>query len=407
MSGRTAMRSMPGELNRQAGGASRGAGNVIVPGTPPSGESDNDVVPVTQAPPPPPPVPMGPFNLHPPVARDPRPGRPFNPTGGALLPVPVLQAALKRRADVFTTEFPEQPRKRRRGEQDVDESDDLNELKARAQHQKSDGEFLVEQKKLLLDCLKTEFASIRDHCVLSDAVIFGAKLLKVVEADTKNVENMAEKSARVDSAALSNEKEWITMVDASDVKLQDSKDYTKTLVAYNKEGVSIVEALLADVATKAAAAKKAASTAKKATDAAQLKHLATKSELQECKALLGKRTEVLTIFKQVSVVPYCSVCMAKIGFGTTTPIYRMSCGKSCCLFCKNGHMQRCDCASSCTIDYEIAPEDYFSEIEFTRWHVMDNYESSVVDCQDQYETVPAALDAFRLDQHERLHRKRA
>jgi hypothetical protein len=419
-----ARRSLAAALNGPAGGAAP-ADNVIVPGTPSSGESDDEWTSVAHCPPPahfrpiasaPPgavnfqPVardprllvsaPPGAVNFQP-VARDPRPERPSNASVGTSY-VRHMPSALRHRADAFTTAAPEMPRKRRR-EEEVDETEDFKEIKTRAKLQKVDGEFMTEQKKFLLDCLKTEFDGIKDEYVFIDVVNFGAKLLRVVEADTKNVENMASKAALVDTVAISNEKEWIELSDAADAKLQAYKEHNKVLETHGKEGASIVKALVAEVILKADLARKADHTAKNAATAANLKHATTTRELRECKALLAKRTEVLDMFKQVSVIPYCGKCMAKVGFTLSDSIYRMTCGKLRCNFCKQADVcERAVCDGTCRVAYEITAEDYLEEIEFARKHVMDNYEPNVIDCQNEYEDVPPALDAFRIKQHKHL-----
>jgi hypothetical protein len=399
---REVRRSLALSFNEPVGGAADGD-NVVVPGTPSSTSSGGWV---SVAPPP-----LSSFRpIAPPGAvvfrgghRDPRlaPSSVLNlavpgPAARLVVAGPLARHAgpasrlsdLVKRAGEHVAAPPTPPKKKaRRG--DLEDSDDIAADKLRVDDQRKDDVYMGRQKNLLITGFKFEFDSIGRDSSFSAAAGFGHKLLGVMEGDASKIAFMHRQKHDVASAAIENEKEWAGIVTTVNDKLQDSKEHVKKLEAYGRNGASIVKALL----TSAEADKK--------------KHLAAEARLAEVTQLLAERSEVLDMFKQVSVIPYCGKCMDKVGFRLSDTIYRMGCGVLRCHFCKGGDVcSQGICAGGCKVVYEVQVEDYLEEIEFARNHVMDKYATGVVDCQNKHEEPPEALNAFRIAQHKRLSRSR-
>ncbi|KAJ1465180.1 hypothetical protein T484DRAFT_1757571 [Baffinella frigidus] len=331
--------------------------------------------------------------LAPLVARDPRLA-PLVALGPLL--VPGIRASLVKRVEDFIVDVAEPPPKHPSEAPEVDDSEALKRLRARAEFDASSSKFLLRTKRALYHSLDREIDMA--HGEIHTITNLCNKLHQHMSYDIMNIENMHAKMLVSSEDLIESDGEWGAIVAGQDIKIKDLTEYITRLDDVHLEAIALVKTLFLDLQSKTSAASDAAATAKG-------KHLSVVKQLEECQKGLvdtnkkfGQSSEVLQILKQTTVIPYCGKCLAQIDSSQT--FFKMTCGKLRCDFCKNGDVCKWGiCEDVCQVAYMTNMEDYLSEIRFTRKHVLDNYPRGVVNFQDKYEEPPEFLADYRREQH--------
>jgi hypothetical protein len=145
-------------------------------------------------------------------------------------------------------------------------------------------QYLVKQKKELLECLRSEWGAISFEGFSSHkkCVAFGDKALRIIASDTGHLEDTERARVFTSEWVIDNERTWINTMNKVDNKSYARNAFCSDLEVRDKQAVSLVKDLFAEIAI----TKQQTSDAYHVSASVSVKDLT--KELSDCKKLLAE-----------------------------------------------------------------------------------------------------------------------